>query len=272
MNEDEPEIVFKGEIKINLSDMLRLSLISIVVLTLMSLNVQAQYSNTPDTISSNQGEIVIHPILHGTIVFEWNDKTIFVDPYGGADRFEKFNNPDLIMITHAHGDHLNPETLDGLNTENAAFIVPQSVADELSEKYQDQLMILANDELMTMDELNLTILAMPMYNLPEETARHAKGWGNGYILTMGDKNVYISGDTEDIPEMRGLQDIDAAFICMNLPYTMDVKQAADAVLDFEPDIVYPYHHRGQDIEEFKALINVEERSIEVRLKDWYTEM
>lgn len=252
--------------------MLRFFLILIAIITLPLNTVQAQYSSAPDTFQTNRGTFVVHPIVHGTVVFEWNETTIYVDPYGGAERFAEFENPDLILITHAHGDHLNPETLNGLDTNEATFIVPQSVADEMDQQYQDQLMIMANDDLLTLNEFNLTILAMPMYNLPEETARHAKGWGNGYLLTLADQNIYISGDTEGTPEMRSLQDIDVAFVCMNLPYTMDVKQAADAVLDFEPKIVYPYHHRGQDIEEFKALVNVEERDIQVRLKDWYSEM
>src|SRR5690554_1106201 len=109
-----------------------------------------------------------------------------------------------------------------------------------------------------------------MYNLREEALEfHPKGRGNGYIVELGGQRIYISGDTEDIPEMRALTDIDVAFVCMNLPYTMDVKQAASAVLEFEPAIVYPYHHRGQDIQQFKELVDVAGKDIEVRLKDWY---
>lgn len=116
----------------------------------------------------------------------------------------------------------------------------------------------------------MTIRAVPMYNLPDDDeSRHPKGWGNGYILTLGEENIYFSGDTEDIPEMRELEDIDIAFVCMNLPYTMDVEQAASAVLDFQPAIVYPYHHRGQDIREFRKLVNRDNERIEVRLRDWY---
>ena len=114
-----------------------------------------------------------------------------------------------------------------------------------------------------------------MYNLPEAVdAKHTKGRGNGYILTMGGKNIYISGDTEDIPEMRDLKNIDVAFICMNLPYTMDIHQAASAVLDFKPKVVYPYHYRGKpglsDIKAFKDLVNKEDPRIIVKLRDWYS--
>ena len=109
-----------------------------------------------------------------------------------------------------------------------------------------------------------------MYNLPEAaTAMHTKGRGNGYVLTIGGKNVYISGDTADIPEMRNLKNIDVAFVCMNLPYTMDVKEAAQAVLAFKPKAVYPYHYRGQDTNVFKSLVNAGDKAIDVRLRNWY---
>lgn len=230
---------------------------------------KAQLNNSPDSIKTENGTLTIHPIVHGTVVFEWNGKTIYADPYGGAELFEGLDEPDLILITHLHGDHLHPETLGALNTENATFIVPQSVADELPEEYADQVEILGNDE--STEQNGASVLAVPMYNLPEEDARHPKGWGNGYVLTMGGKKVYISGDTEDIPEMRALTGIDVAFVCMNLPYTMDINQAASAVLDFKPTLMYPYHHRGQDIEAFKELVDDAGEDIEVRLKDWYPE-
>ncbi|HBX67038.1 MAG TPA: MBL fold metallo-hydrolase, partial [Balneolaceae bacterium] len=175
--------------------------------------------------------------------------------------------PDVILITHPHGDHLSPEALASLNTTNTSFYVPQAVADEMPEEYLAQTTVISNGE--SMEYEGITINAVPMYNLPEEGARHAKGWGNGYVLSMGGKDVYVSGDTEGIPEMRNLEGIDVAFVCMNLPYTMDINQASDAVLDFEPTIVYPYHHRGQDIEEFKKLVDAGNKDIEVRLKNWY---
>jgi L-ascorbate metabolism protein UlaG (beta-lactamase superfamily) len=112
-----------------------------------------------------------------------------------------------------------------------------------------------------------------MYNLPDdETSRHRRGWGNGYVITIGEKRFYISGDTEDIPEMRMLSDIDYAFVCMNQPYTMTVEQAADAVLEFKPKVVYPFHYRGQngfsDVNKFKELVSANPE-IEVRLLEWY---
>jgi L-ascorbate metabolism protein UlaG (beta-lactamase superfamily) len=114
-----------------------------------------------------------------------------------------------------------------------------------------------------------------MYNLPEDaSSTHTKGRGNGYVLSFNSHFVYISGDTEDIPEMRELKNIDVAFVCMNLPYTMDISQAASAVIQFRPRIVYPYHYRGKeglsDTKAFAELVNKGDAEIEVRLRDWYS--
>ncbi|MGY8815744.1 MAG: MBL fold metallo-hydrolase [Gammaproteobacteria bacterium] len=249
---------------------MKFHLILISMLTLVPLHTShAQLNNDRDRIQTNNGELSVYPILHGSIVFEWNGVDIYIDPYGGAERFNNQAIPDLILISHPHDDHFHLDTLKGLNTSQATFIVPEAVAEMMPAEYSNQIVILKNGE---STELNgVSILAVPMYNLPEEGARHAKGWGNGYILTLGGKSVYVSGDTEDIPEMRELDNIDVAFVCMNLPYTMDINQAASAVLEFEPDVMYPYHHRGQDIEQFKALVNAKNNNIDVRLKDWYSE-
>ncbi|PRY12797.1 L-ascorbate metabolism protein UlaG (beta-lactamase superfamily) [Pontibacter ummariensis] len=229
---------------------------------------------TPDQVQTNKGPLTIQPILHGTAVLNWNGKTIYIDPYGGAAAFEGIAAPDLVLITDIHGDHLDQKTLDALNTSKASFVVPQAVADKLPENLKAKAVVLGNGENTTQQGIPIT--AVPMYNLPESPdARHIKGRGNGYILNLGDKNIYFSGDTEGIPEMRTLQNIDVAFVSMNLPYTMDVDQAADAVLDFQPRIVYPYHYRGQnglsDVETFKRLVNEGNKNIEVRLRNWYPE-
>jgi len=227
-----------------------------------------------DTFKTKKGDLTIQPILHGTLVLQFNGKVIYVDPYGGANAFAGVSQPDLILITDIHGDHLNEDTLDALSINDVTIIAPQAVADKISEKYHKQLSILANDESTQLFDID--IKALPMYNLPEAAdAKHVKGRGNGYLLEMGGKKVYISGDTAGIDEMRNLKDIDIAFVCMNLPYTMDVKEAASAVLDFKPAIVYPYHYRGNpdmsDTTVFRSLVNEKDADIEVRLRDWYPE-
>ena len=141
-------------------------------------------------------------------------------------------------------------------------------------RLQAKCSLIANGEEVELD--NVLIKGIPMYNLPESPdAFHPKGRGNGYELTMGGERIYISGDTQGIPEMRALKNIDVAFVCMNLPYTMDVDEAADAVVAFKPKVVYPYHYRGtdgfSDVKKFKALVQAKDPAIEVRLVDWYPE-
>ncbi len=227
-----------------------------------------------DHFTTPAGELTIQPVLHGTLMIQFDEKTIYVDPYGGEQAFKGLDKPDLILITDIHGDHLDEKTLDALNTEGTTIIAPQAVKDKMSEKYKKSTSVVNNGD--KHGDLGILIEAIPMYNLPEAPdAKHVKGRGNGYILTLGDKRVYISGDTEDIPEMRELDAIDIAFVCMNLPYTMDINQAASAVLEFEPAIVYPYHYRGRpdmsDTAAFKALVDKGSKGIEVRLRNWYPE-
>lgn len=244
-------------------------LFSLLLITLFTIPTQAQFSNSPDTFETELGELTVHPINHGSVAFTFDGKTIFVDPFGGAEIFSDFDAPDIIFITDIHGDHHNANTLAGLNTENTTFVVPQAVADIMDESLKKNLVIIANEE--TKEVMGMNVTGVAMYNLPDdESSRHKKGRGNGYVIDFGGKHVYLSGDTEDVPEMRNLENIDIAFVCMNLPYTMDVYQAASAVIQFQPVVMYPYHHRGQDIEKFKAIVELAEIDTEIRLKDWYS--
>lgn len=235
------------------------------------INLTAQRA-APDIIQTDEGPVTIQPITHGTLVLQWNGNTIYVDPYGGAEAFKGIDAPDLILITDIHGDHTNLETLKGLNTEKATFIVPPAVADILKKDYEKQITIIKNGGMSVQGDIFIN--ALPMYNLPEQAdSKHPRGRGNGYFINLGGKTIYISGDTEDIKEMRDLRRIDIAFVCMNLPYTMDINQAASAVLEFKPKIVYPYHYRGKpgmsDTEAFKKLVNTKNSKIDVRLRNWY---
>lgn len=225
-----------------------------------------------DQVETQKGTLNIQPVLHGTVVFTWDNKTIYVDPYGGAEAFKGMAAPDLILITDIHGDHMDLKTLDAIETQKATIVAPKAVGEKLPDNLKSNLVVLSNGQ--TTLQFGIKIQAIPMYNLPESPdSRHTKGRGNGYILTVGGKRIYLSGDTSDIPEMRKLKNIDVAFVCMNLPYTMDINQAASAVLDFKPKVVYPYHYRGQgglsDVEAFKKLVAEENSKIEVRLTNWY---
>jgi L-ascorbate metabolism protein UlaG (beta-lactamase superfamily) len=227
--------------------------------------------SAPDNFQSSLGQISIQPVQHASLIITVPGVILSIDP-NGPENYKQAAPPDLILITDIHGDHFNPNTIDAIKKASTILIVPQVVADKLPAADKDHLIILKNGESTT--QMGISIAAIPMYNLPESpTAMHTKGRGNGYVLGIGGKKIYVSGDTQGIPEMRALKNIDIAFVCMNLPYTMDIKEAADAVLAFSPKIVYPYHYRGQnglsDVNGFKGLVEAGNKNIEVRLRNWY---
>jgi L-ascorbate metabolism protein UlaG (beta-lactamase superfamily) len=216
------------------------------------------------------GSITIYPVSHASFVMETPAGVIYSDPVGDPAAYADFPAADLILVTHEHGDHFNAETLTALKGENTHLITNPAVAGMLPEGMESET--LANGD--STEWNGVTIDAIPAYNTTEgRTDFHPQGRDNGYVLTVAGFRTYISGDTEDIPEMRALENIDLAFVCMNLPFTMDVNQAASAVQEFAPTYVYPYHFRGrddgtQDPEEFASLVG---DATEVKIGDWYPE-
>lgn len=229
------------------------------------------------TDEKSLSDIKVKPINHASFILEYEDIVVYIDPVGGPEIYQNEKEPSVILITDIHGDHFNLETFEGVMTDSVQPIVPPDVAVKIPEQYHYNLFAPSNSHSIdyTKAGLDLIVYVVPMYNLREEALQyHPKGRGNGYVLEIGGKRIYISGDTEDIPEMRSLKDIDMAFVCMNLPYTMTVESAASAVLDFKPKQVYPYHYRGpdgfSDVEKFKTLVNEGNKDIEVIQLDWYT--
>jgi L-ascorbate metabolism protein UlaG (beta-lactamase superfamily) len=223
---------------------------------------------TGDEIQTSDGPLVIHPVNHASMVLSWNGEIIYVDPVGGADVYKGLPAPDVIFLTDVHGDHFDDKTLAALDTSDTEIVAPKAVADGMSEDVRKHVEVMANGDTSTVAEIGVE--AMPMYNNTKDLLQyHPKGRGNGYVLTLGGKRIYIAGDTEDTPEMRALKDIDVAFIPMNLPYTMTVDQAADAVLAFKPKVVYPYHYKGSDVQAFEGIVEAGDAHIDVRLADWY---
>jgi L-ascorbate metabolism protein UlaG (beta-lactamase superfamily) len=251
---------------------------SLLAATLLTFSLQfpaeaQDMAKTEDTITTSKGDLVVHPIHHASMTLNWDGKTILVDPapaMGAADgsdvtaEYKALPAPDLVLVTDVHGDHLNADILKAV-AGDAPIVVPQAVADKLPEELKANVQVIANGESKMVADV--PIEAIPMYNLTEDRLKfHEKGRGNGYVLTLGDKRVYIAGDTEDIPEMRALKDIAAAFVPMNLPYTMDVEHAADAVKEFKPAVVYPFHYGDSDVNQFKTLVG---DASDVRLLKWY---
>jgi L-ascorbate metabolism protein UlaG (beta-lactamase superfamily) len=225
----------------------------------------------PAVITSERGDVTVHPIEHASFVLENAEKRIAFDPVGGAARSPVLADADLVLVTDIHGDHFDAATLGELAAAGAAIVAPAAVADQMPPALKEKTTVLENGQSTHIE--GIAVEAVPMYNITSD--RHPKGRGNGYVITVSGLRIYVSGDTEDIPEMRELEDIDVAFVCMNLPYTMDVERAADAVVDFAPRIVYPYHYRGQDglsdVGRFAELVQAENDEIEVRRLDWYPE-
>lgn len=246
----------------------------VLLVILLAINSVFQKNKAPqmeDTATTVPVEVT--PISHATAILSWDNSVIYTDPVGGAAAFNNRPRANIILVTDIHPDHLSTSTLHDV-LGDSTLIVPQAVKDLLPADLKAKAKVMKNGDTVT--EQGFTITAIPMYNLPAtSTAPHTKGRGNGYIVEKDGYRVYIAGDTSGTPEMRSLKDIDMAFIPMNLPYTMTVEEAADAVLSFKPHIVYPYHYRGQDglsdINKFKEIVNAGDSSIDVRLLNWYPE-
>ncbi|PYX06599.1 MAG: MBL fold metallo-hydrolase [Acidobacteria bacterium] len=214
--------------------------------------------------STSAGPVKITPLYHASTLIEAGGKTIYLDPAKPA-KLSGLPKADLILITHIHPDHMDPDSIKEISKAGTEILAAQSVVDTVTSAKP-----VSNGE--TKNWQGWTIEAVPAYNLKRGPAPgqlfHPKGRDNGYVLTYGGKRFYFSGDTEDVPEMRAaLKDIDVAFVCMNLPYTMPPEEAAEAVKAFHPKIVIPYHYRGSDLKIFQKAL--EGTGIEVRLLNWY---
>ena len=223
----------------------------------------AQPARPVQNFDTSAGPVKITPIYHATVLIEAAGKAIYIDPAKPAD-LSGLPKADLILITDIHGDHMDPASIAALSKPSTEIMAPPAVA-----KTVTAAATISNGE--TKNWNGFTIEAIPMYNIQRGPAPgklfHDKGRGNGYVLTYGGKRFYFSGDTENIPEMRALKNIDVAFVCMNLPYTMPPDEAAAAVKAFHPKVVIPYHYRGSDLSVFRK--GLAGTGVEVRELNWY---
>lgn len=218
-----------------------------------------------DVIPTSTGDLTITFIGHGTLMFQHQGKVIHVDPVGREGDYSVLPDADLILVTHEHGDHLDPEAISQIRKsgDGTAIVVSRSCQGSL-----DGALTMENGDVETV--AGFQIWAIPAYNLVHMRSQgqpyHPKGNGNGYILDFGDTRVYVAGDTENTPEMRALEGIDIAFLPMNLPYTMTPEMVADAARAFRPHILYPYHFGDTDPHELSALLEGEDW-VEVRVRE-----
>ena len=223
----------------------------------------------PDVFKGAGGEIRVHPVSHASFVMETPVGVIYCDTVGDAAAYAELPAPDCILITHRHGDHYNADTLAAIGGA-APIVTTPDVLEMMPNDLKARTTTMANGD--SMDWNDLKIDAIPAHNMTEGREKyHPKGRDNGYVLTLANFRIYISGDTEDVPEMRALEGIDLAFVCMNLPYTMTAEAAASAVAEFKSKFVYPYHYRGKDggTQDPKAFASMVGDAAEVKLVDWY---
>jgi len=216
-----------------------------------------------DVIKTSAGDLKITFISHATLMFTFGSQTIHVDPVGAEADYAAMPKADLILVTHEHGDHLDPAIIKMLGKDGTQLVLTKACSQSVAGG-----MVMGNGDVKTI--AGLKIEAVPAYNIVHQRSRgnpfHPKGQGNGYVITFGDKRVYVAGDTENIPETKQLKNIDIAFLPMNLPYTMTPEMVADAAKAFKPKILYPYHYGQTDPSTLVSLLK-DSKDIEVRIRD-----
>ena len=228
----------------------------------MTLSVFSQDMPAIDKINTSSGVVEMHFIGHGSLLFSINNFFIYIDPVRSSGAYDNLPKADLILVTHEHGDHLDPDLINTLRKDATVMLSSEKAAASVSWA-----------RIMKAGDMNvvngISVLAVPAYNIKNMRVPgqpyHPKGDGNGYVLTIGDKKIYVAGDTENIPEMKDLKNIDVAFLPMNLPYTMTPEMVADAAKSFKPAILYPYHYGSTNT---ATIINLlKDSGIEVRIRN-----
>jgi L-ascorbate metabolism protein UlaG (beta-lactamase superfamily) len=215
-----------------------------------------------DIVKTSAGDLKITFIGHGTLMFSFGGKVIHVDPVSKEADYAALPKADMVLITHEHGDHLDKKALEILRTDKTVLVVTEDCAKQVKGG-----IVMKNGDVKTIE--GLKIEALPAYNIVHMRSPglpfHPKGVGNGYVITFGDKRVYVAGDTENTPEIKELKGIDIAFLPMNLPYTMTPEMVADAAKAFKPKILYPYHYGETDTSMIVNLLK-DMKDIEVRIR------
>jgi L-ascorbate metabolism protein UlaG (beta-lactamase superfamily) len=218
---------------------------------------------TTDIINTSGEDLKVTFLGHGTLMLTFGSTVIHVDPVSDMADYANLPKADIILVTHEHFDHFEPQTIEMLRKDGTAVVGAESCTQKIN-----NCLVMKNGDVKTIQ--GLTIETMPAYNMIHMRSPgnpfHPRGVGNGYVITFSDKKVYIAGDTENIPEMKELTGIDVAFLPMNLPYTMTPEMVADAARAFRPKVLYPYHFGDTDTSKLTDLLK-DCTDIEVRIRD-----
>ena len=242
--------------------MMKLCVWAMFLVGCMALAATAQEPFEKDVLKTAGGDVEMTFLGHGTLMLTFGGKVIHIDPYSKVADYAKLPKADLILLTHEHGDHLDLEALKPIRTDKTVVVLTEACAAKVTGGT-----VMKNGDVQTI--AGIKIEAVPAYNIVNKRddgqPYHPQGAGNGYVLTFGDKRVYVAGDTENIPEMKNLQGIEIAFLPMNLPYTMTPEMVADAAKTLQPKILYPYHYGDTDPAKLVALLK-DVKGLEVRIR------
>jgi L-ascorbate metabolism protein UlaG (beta-lactamase superfamily) len=216
-----------------------------------------------DTFKTAHGELEITFIGHGTLMFKFQDKIIHVDPWSNLSDYNQLPKADILLLTHEHHDHLDLEAIDIINKEGTVIVQTEACFQKTGAG-----LIMNNWDAKSLN--GIKIESVPAYNIEHKRENgepfHPEGVGNGYIVNFAELRVYVAGDTEDIPEMKKIKDIDIAFLPMNLPYTMTPEMVSEAARIIKPKVLYPYHFGNTDTEQLIKLLE-SEKDTEVRVRN-----
>lgn len=233
----------------------------VLVLIFISLSViMAQTNIQKDVYKTSKGNLTVDLLGHASLFFEFGGKIVHVDPCGQFGKYDKLPKADIILITHHHADHFDVSAIKSISKKNTKIVLTKTAFDMINKG-----IVMSNGQSKKID--GFEIEAVPAYNTTDGREKyHPKGRDNGYIIQFADMRVYIAGDTENIPEMKEIKNINIAFLPMNQPYTMLPKQAADAAMIIKPGVLYPYHFGNTDVSELQKLLDGQ-KDIELKIRN-----
>ena len=239
-------------------------LLTCLLATLGLTTACGQTNYETDVFKTKSGkEVMFHALVHASIRIQYDGKEIQIDPVTKLGNkvidYAAMPKADYLLVTHEHGDHFNQEAIKTLTGAKTRFITNKRCAD----MYGSGEVMVNGDKIKIADDF--TVEAVPAYNTSEgRTQFHPKGRDNGYILTIDGLRIYIAGDTENIPEMSAIKDIDIAFLPCNQPYTMTTEQLVRAARTIKPKVVFPYHYGQTDVSGIPSQLKADGIDVKIR--------